>query len=131
VSLVSINREFSWPSRHKLIPPIETVILSDSSADEEPATQATAAPIPQPKKKKKRPHSDIVVDYLEKKSKVDADVRREEIEMRREELELQRKKLDLEKEKMELERKERDNRMRLEGQERQVILDFLKQKLDM
>ncbi|CAL8273266.1 uncharacterized protein si:dkey-45d16.4 isoform X1 [Gadus morhua] len=67
--------------------------------------------------------------FLEKRTEAEHQIREEELALRREELEVQRSKICLERERLEEERKERERRFRLESQERQVILDLLKEKI--
>ncbi|CAL8332002.1 unnamed protein product [Lota lota] len=67
--------------------------------------------------------------FLEKRTETEHQIREEELALRREELEIQRSKISLERERLEEERKERERRFRLESQERQVILDLLKEKI--
>ncbi|KAM3623327.1 uncharacterized protein V6R79_009863 [Siganus canaliculatus] len=70
-----------------------------------------------------------ILSFLEKRSEAEQRVREEEFALRREELEIQRSKIALERERLGAERKERERRFELESQERQVILDLLKQKV--
>ncbi|XP_023675376.2 uncharacterized protein [Paramormyrops kingsleyae] len=105
----------------------------------------TAAPTPEPEEQEelpdlaaptaKRPcqcccqtYSEIL-SFLEKRSEAEHRLREEEMALRREELEIQRSKIALERERLGAERKERERRFELESQERQVILDLLKEKV--
>ncbi|XP_034044970.1 uncharacterized protein si:dkey-45d16.4 [Thalassophryne amazonica] len=73
-------------------------------------------------------YSEILI-FLEKRSEAEQRLREEELALRREELEIQRSKIALERERLGAERKEREQRFELESQERQVILDLLKEKV--
>ncbi|XP_068448654.1 scaffold attachment factor B1 isoform X2 [Clinocottus analis] len=70
-----------------------------------------------------------ILSFLEKRSEAEQRLREEELSLRREELEIQRSKITLERERLAAERKERERRFELESQERQVILDLLKEKV--
>ncbi|XP_072239977.1 uncharacterized protein [Leuresthes tenuis] len=70
-----------------------------------------------------------ILSFLEKRSEAEQRLREEELALRREELEIQRSKIALERERLEADRKERERRFDLESQERQVILDLLKEKV--
>ncbi|KAK2816857.1 hypothetical protein Q5P01_025048 [Channa striata] len=70
-----------------------------------------------------------ILSFLEKRSEAEQRLREEELSLRREELEIQRSKIALERERLGAERKERERRFELESQERQVILDLLKEKV--
>ncbi|KAM8879389.1 uncharacterized protein AB9W97_014778 isoform 1-T1 [Spinachia spinachia] len=70
-----------------------------------------------------------ILSFLEKRSEAEQRLREEELFLRREELEIQRSKISLERERVAAERKERERRFELESQERQVILDLLKEKV--
>ncbi|XP_018617690.1 uncharacterized protein LOC108940190 isoform X1 [Scleropages formosus] len=70
-----------------------------------------------------------ILSFLEKRSEAEQRLREEEMALRREELEIQRSKIALERERLGAERKERERRFELESQERQVILDLLKEKV--
>lgn len=70
-----------------------------------------------------------ILSFLEKRSEAEQRLREEEMALRREELEIQRSKIALERERLSAERKERERRFELESQERQVILDLLKEKV--
>ncbi|XP_028260745.1 trichohyalin isoform X2 [Parambassis ranga] len=70
-----------------------------------------------------------ILSFLEKRSEAEQRLREEELALRREELEIQRSKIALERERLGAERKEREQRFELESQERQVILDLLKEKV--
>ncbi|KAM4595115.1 uncharacterized protein V3H82_002658 [Fundulus diaphanus] len=70
-----------------------------------------------------------ILSFLEKRSEAEQRLREEELSLRREELEIQRSKIALERERLEAERNERERRFELESQERQVILDLLKDKV--
>ncbi|KAJ8399696.1 hypothetical protein AAFF_G00408010 [Aldrovandia affinis] len=69
-----------------------------------------------------------ILSFLEKRSEAEQRLREEEMALRREELEIQRSKIVLERERLGADRKERERRFELESQERQVILDLLKEK---
>ncbi|XP_041075881.1 eukaryotic translation initiation factor 5B [Polyodon spathula] len=70
-----------------------------------------------------------ILTFLEKRSDAEQRLREEEMALRREELEIQRGKITLERERLEAERRERERRFQLESQERQVILDLLKDRV--
>ncbi|XP_028308357.1 trichohyalin isoform X2 [Gouania willdenowi] len=70
-----------------------------------------------------------ILSFLEKRAEAEQRLREEELSLRREELEIQRSKIVLEREHLGAERKERERRFELESQERQVILDLLKEKV--
>ncbi|XP_029950281.1 uncharacterized protein LOC115390522 [Salarias fasciatus] len=70
-----------------------------------------------------------ILSFLEKRADAEQRIREEELSLRREELEIQRSKIALERERLGIERKERERRFELESQERQVILDLLKEKV--
>lgn len=70
-----------------------------------------------------------ILSFLEKRSEAEQRLREEEMALRREELEIQRSKIALERERLGAEKKERERRFELESQERQVILDLLKEKV--
>lgn len=70
-----------------------------------------------------------ILSFLEKRAEAEQRLREEEVALRREELEIQRSKIALERERLAAERKERERRFELESQERQVILDLLKEKV--
>ncbi|XP_075898819.1 uncharacterized protein LOC142899207 isoform X2 [Nelusetta ayraudi] len=70
-----------------------------------------------------------ILSFLEKRSEAEQRLREEEFALRREEFEIQRSKIALERERLEAERRERERRFELESQERQVILDLLKEKV--
>ncbi|MGH0162130.1 UNVERIFIED_CONTAM: hypothetical protein FKN15_041569 [Acipenser sinensis] len=70
-----------------------------------------------------------ILTFLEKRSEAEQRLREEEMALRREELEIQRGKITLERERLEAERRERERRFQLESQERQVILDLLKDRV--
>ncbi|MED6284662.1 hypothetical protein CHARACLAT_021283 [Characodon lateralis] len=70
-----------------------------------------------------------ILSFLEKRSEAEQRLQEEELSLRREELEIQRSKIALERERLEAERKDRERRFELESQERQVILDLLKDKV--
>ncbi|XP_072319179.1 uncharacterized protein [Eucyclogobius newberryi] len=70
-----------------------------------------------------------ILSFLEKRSESEQRLREEELALRREELEIQRSKIALERERLGAERRERERRFELESQERQVILDLLKEKV--
>ncbi|XP_030064058.1 vicilin-like seed storage protein At2g18540 [Microcaecilia unicolor] len=73
-------------------------------------------------------YSEILL-LLERRAEMEQRLREEELAVRREELEVQKEKIALEREQMEAERREREKRFELESQERQVILDILKEKM--
>ncbi|XP_062304425.1 uncharacterized protein si:dkey-45d16.4 isoform X1 [Osmerus eperlanus] len=70
-----------------------------------------------------------ILSFLEKRYEAEQRLREEELSLRREELEVQRSKIALERERLGADRKERERRFELESQERQVILDLLKEKV--
>uniref|UniRef100_W5N7H9 Uncharacterized protein n=2 Tax=Lepisosteus oculatus TaxID=7918 RepID=W5N7H9_LEPOC len=110
-----------------------------------PAAPETVLPTPEPEEQEelpelpaptaKRPcqcccqtYSEIL-SFLEKRAEAEQHLREEEMALRREELEIQRSKIALERERLGAERRERERRFELESQERQVILDLLKEKV--
>nr|XP_046266352.1 uncharacterized protein si:dkey-45d16.4 isoform X1 [Scatophagus argus] len=106
-----------------------TPTAADPEEDHEGMAEISAAPMA------KRPcqcccqtYSEIL-SFLEKRSEAEQRLREEELALRREELEVQRSKIALERERLGAERKERERRFELESQERQVILDLLKEKV--
>ncbi|XP_076149057.1 uncharacterized protein LOC143133166 [Alosa pseudoharengus] len=70
-----------------------------------------------------------ILSFLEKRAEAEQRLREEEMALRREELEIQRSKIALERERLAVERRERERRFELESQERQVILDLLREKV--
>ncbi|XP_051751831.1 uncharacterized protein si:dkey-45d16.4 isoform X1 [Ctenopharyngodon idella] len=70
-----------------------------------------------------------ILSFLEKRFEAEQSLREEEMALRREELDIQRSKISLDRERLGAERKERERRFELESQERQVILDLLKEKV--
>ncbi len=82
-----------------------------------------------PKLHKRARKSETVLDYLREKNDSDNRSKAEETSLRREEMQLQQEKLNLEKEKFDLEKREREQRMRLEAEERGVIISIIKDKL--
>ncbi|XP_063052432.1 trichohyalin [Engraulis encrasicolus] len=70
-----------------------------------------------------------ILSFLEKRAEAETRLREEEMALRREELELEREKIGLERERLAAERREREQRFELESQERQVILDLLREKV--
>lgn len=106
-----------------------TTQAADTEEDHEVLAEHSAAPTA------KRPcqcccqtYSEIL-SFLEKRSEAEQRLREEELALRREELEIQRSKIVLERERLGAERRERERRFELESQERQVILDLLKEKV--
>ncbi|XP_078510714.1 uncharacterized protein LOC144770244 isoform X1 [Lissotriton helveticus] len=65
----------------------------------------------------------------ERRAQVEQRLREDELAVRREELEIEKEKLSLERERLDTERRERERRFELESQERQMILDILKEKM--
>ncbi|XP_069510785.1 GRB10-interacting GYF protein 2-like isoform X2 [Ambystoma mexicanum] len=65
----------------------------------------------------------------ERRSQMEQRLREDELAVRREELEIEKEKLALERERLDAERRERERRFELESQERQMILDILKEKM--
>ncbi|XP_023189172.1 uncharacterized protein LOC111608557 isoform X1 [Xiphophorus maculatus] len=114
------------------LPPLDSksfVTVTEAEEEREHMAELSAAPTA------KRPcqcccqtYSEIL-SFLEKRSEAEQRLREEELSLRREELEIQRSKIALERERLEAERKERERRFELESQERQVILDLLKDKV--
>ncbi|TRY82948.1 hypothetical protein DNTS_009621 [Danionella cerebrum] len=70
-----------------------------------------------------------ILSFLERRFEAEHCLREEEMTLRREELEVQRSKIALEQERFGAEKLERERRFELESQERQVILDLLKEKV--
>ncbi|XP_062391448.1 calponin homology domain-containing protein DDB_G0272472 [Sardina pilchardus] len=70
-----------------------------------------------------------ILSFLEKRAEAEQRLREEEVALRREELDIQRSKIALERERLAAERRERERRFELESQERQVILDLLREKV--
>ncbi|XP_061590769.1 uncharacterized protein si:dkey-45d16.4 isoform X2 [Cololabis saira] len=119
--------ELTLPEPDK--PNINQVHAADPEQECEQIAELSAAPTA------KRPcqcccqtYSEIL-SFLEKRSDAEHRLREEELGLRREELEIQRSKIAMERERLEAERKEREQRFELESQERQVILDLLKEKV--
>ncbi|XP_066560382.1 uncharacterized protein LOC136749766 [Amia ocellicauda] len=109
--------------------PAEAVGLPTPETEEQEELPELAAPMA------KRPcqcccqtYSEIL-SFLEKRAEAEQHLREEEVALRREELEIQRSKIALERERLSAERRERERRFELESQERQVILDLLKEKV--
>ncbi|CAJ1053619.1 trichohyalin isoform X3 [Xyrichtys novacula] len=118
--------ELTLPEQDK---PNITITPTAEPDERETMTELSAAPIA------KRPcqcccqtYSEIL-SFLEKRSEAEQRLREEELALRREELEIQRSKIALERERLGADRKERERRFELESQERQVILDLLKEKV--
>eukprot|EP00064_Thunnus_orientalis_P012361 superscaffoldBa00001887_g12396 len=124
--------ELSLPEQDKpniTITQTTTTVTAEPEEDREEMAELSAAPTA------KRPcqcccqtYSEIL-SFLEKRSEAEQRLREEELALRREELEIQRSKIALERERLGAERKERERRFELESQERQVILDLLKEKV--
>nr|XP_015830239.2 uncharacterized protein si:dkey-45d16.4 [Nothobranchius furzeri] len=119
--------ELNLPEQDK--PNITQMLSAEAEEEHEQMSEVSAAPTA------KRPcqcccqtYSEIL-SFLEKRSEAEQRLREEELALRREELEIQRSKISLERERLEAERKERESRFELESQERQVILDLLKDKV--
>lgn len=70
-----------------------------------------------------------ILQHLERRAEAEQRLREEELALRREELQLQRERAALERERQEAERKERERRFELEREERQVILEILREKM--
>ncbi|XP_056405865.1 trichohyalin-like isoform X2 [Hyla sarda] len=70
-----------------------------------------------------------ILQHLERRAESEQRLREEELALRREELQLQRERAALERERQEAERKERERRFELEREERQVILEILREKM--
>ncbi|XP_044046826.1 uncharacterized protein si:dkey-45d16.4 isoform X2 [Siniperca chuatsi] len=109
--------------------PVLSSLQGKPEEDREEMAELSAAPMA------KRPcqcccqtYSEIL-SFLEKRSEAEQRLREEELALRREELEIQRSKIALERERLGAERKETERRFELESQERQVILDLLKEKV--
>ncbi|XP_034543883.1 uncharacterized protein si:dkey-45d16.4 isoform X2 [Notolabrus celidotus] len=119
--------ELTLPEQDK--PNITITATAEPEEEREVMTELSAAPMA------KRPcqcccqtYSEIL-SFLEKRSEAEQRLREEELALRREELEIQRSKITLERERLGADRKERERRFELESQERQVILDLLKEKV--
>ncbi|XP_075701199.1 uncharacterized protein LOC142665407 isoform X2 [Rhinoderma darwinii] len=70
-----------------------------------------------------------ILQHLERRAEAEQRLREEELALRREELQLQRERAALERERQEAERRERERRFELEREERQVILEILREKM--
>ncbi|XP_029292107.1 uncharacterized protein LOC115011194 isoform X2 [Cottoperca gobio] len=121
--------ELTLPEQDKPNITITQTPTAEPEEDREEMAELSAAPTA------KRPcqcccqtYSEIL-SFLEKRSEAEQRLREEELSLRREELEIQRSKIALERERLAAERKERERRFELESQERQVILDLLKEKV--
>ncbi|XP_017283207.1 scaffold attachment factor B1 [Kryptolebias marmoratus] len=121
-----VLEELALPEQDK---PNITQMPAEAEEEREQMAELSAAPTA------KRPcqcccqtYSEIL-SFLEKRSEAEQRLREEELALRREELEIQRSKIALERERLEAERTERERRFELESQERQVILDLLKDKV--
>ncbi|XP_029993091.1 scaffold attachment factor B1 [Sphaeramia orbicularis] len=119
--------ELTLPEQDK--PTITHIAISESEEDREAMAELSAAPTAkQPCQCCCQTYSEIL-SFLEKRSEAEQRLREEELALRREELEIQRSKIALERERLGAERRERERRFDLESQERQVILDLLKEKV--
>ncbi|KAF6721942.1 hypothetical protein FQA47_001622 [Oryzias melastigma] len=119
--------ELTLPEQDK--PIITQTPAPDPDDEPDQITELSAAPTA------KRPcqcccqtYSEIL-SFLEKRSEAEQRLREEELTLRREELEIQRSKIALERARLDAERKDRERRFELESQERQVILELLKEKV--
>ncbi|XP_004539328.2 uncharacterized protein si:dkey-45d16.4 [Maylandia zebra] len=124
-----VAEELTLPEQDKPNITIPQTTTAEQEEEREEMTELSAAPTA------KRPcqcccqtYSEIL-SFLEKRSEAEQRLREEELALRREELEIQRSKITLERERLGAERKERERRFELESQERQVILDLLKEKV--
>ncbi|KAK2889058.1 hypothetical protein Q8A67_014433 [Cirrhinus molitorella] len=104
-----------------------TVVASPEPEEQEEA-ELTAPTAKRPCQCCCQTYSEIL-SFLEKRFEAEQSLREEEMALRREELEIQRSKIALDRERLGAERKERERRFELESQERQVILDLLKEKV--
>ncbi|XP_068178455.1 trichohyalin [Antennarius striatus] len=124
-----INQTMELPEQSKPNITVTQIPTAEAEEDGERITELSVSPMA------KRPcqcccqtYSEIL-SFLEKRSEAEQRLREEELSLRREELEIQRSKIALERERLGAERKERERRFELESQERQVILDLLKEKV--
>ncbi|KAK5865915.1 hypothetical protein PBY51_020146 [Eleginops maclovinus] len=121
--------ELTLPEQDKPNITITQTHTSEAEDDREEMAELSAAPTAkQPCQCCCQTYSEIL-SFLEKRSEAEQRLREEELSLRREELEIQRSKISLERERLGAERKERERRFELESQERQVILDLLKEKV--
>ncbi|XP_034059448.1 trichohyalin [Gymnodraco acuticeps] len=119
--------ELTLPEQDK--PNITITQTTEPEEDREEMAELSAAPTAkQPCQCCCQTYSEIL-SFLEKRSEAEQRLREEELSLRREELEIQRSQISLERERLGAERKERERRFELESQERQVILDLLKEKV--
>ncbi|XP_072259966.1 uncharacterized protein [Pyxicephalus adspersus] len=70
-----------------------------------------------------------ILQHLERRAEAEQRLREEELALRREELSLQRERAALERERQEAERRERERRFEMEREERQVLLEILREKM--
>ncbi|XP_035494318.1 trichohyalin isoform X1 [Scophthalmus maximus] len=121
--------ELTLPEQDKPNIHITQTPTAESEEDREELPELSAAPTAkQPCQCCCQTYSEIL-SFLEKRSEAEQRLREEELALRREELDIQRSKIALERERLAAERKERERRFELESQERQVILDLLKEKV--
>ncbi|CAG5947693.1 unnamed protein product, partial [Menidia menidia] len=119
--------EMTLPEQDK--PDITQIRAAEPEEERDHMTELSAAPTAkQPCQCCCQTYSEIL-SFLEKRSEAEQRLREEELSLRREELEIQRSKITLERERLDADRKERERRFELENQERQVILDLLKEKV--
>ncbi len=93
--------------------------VSDKDEGEEPVIKRRARP---------NPNAELI-SIFQAKLEAQKSERTKELRLKEEELSLQRERLQLEKERFEADRREREARFLLESQERNVILNLLKDKL--
>ncbi|XP_067315539.1 uncharacterized protein si:dkey-45d16.4 isoform X2 [Pseudorasbora parva] len=103
-------------------------VVASPEPEEQEEAELTAPTAKQPCQCCCQTYSEIL-SFLEKRFEAEQSLREEEMALRREELEIQRSKIALDRERLGAERKERERRFELESQERQVILDLLKEKV--
>ncbi|XP_077055260.1 uncharacterized protein LOC143706809 isoform X1 [Siphateles boraxobius] len=103
-------------------------VIPSPAPEEQEEPELTAPTAKQPCQCCCQTYSEIL-SFLEKRFEAEQSLREEEMALRREELEIQRNKIALDRERLGAERKERERRFELESQERQVILDLLKEKV--
>ncbi|KAK5926477.1 hypothetical protein CgunFtcFv8_022046 [Champsocephalus gunnari] len=121
--------ELTLPEQDKPNITITQTHTTEPEEDREEMAELSAAPTAkQPCQCCCQTYSEIL-SFLEKRSEAEQRLREEELSLRREELEIQRSQISLERERLGAERKERERRFELESQERQVILDLLKEKV--
>ena len=130
--LESLSRGEKQNRNHLQVTPLTSTEVT-TPEPEDPEGVGELADLPAPTAKRAcqcccQTYSEIL-SFLEKRAEAEQRLREEEMALRREELEIQRSKIALERERLGAERTERERRFELESQERQVILDLLKEKV--